>query len=281
MGGSGTGILVTPTVSVSSNTLGNIMLDIARLLGGLRTGKATGGSTTTLVDTSRNEEAESWNGGTVWIMSGTQVGRCLEIKSFVGNTITFTETLSGAIVAGVEYSILPPEFKRDEIRFAIQASLSDIGDIISTDETLTTDVDDEVYTLPSNVYNIFRVEIAANDADPYGYSPSYYWKESSGKLYFIPSKKPGSDGYKIRLWYKAPHAYVFDDTDVIQDSVDRNWLKWSAVVYLLRNSLSVRGKDKAITIDLLNQAMSKENEYRSRQEKRNMVMVAVDPRLNP
>jgi hypothetical protein len=281
MGGSGTLTLVTPTTSTIGNTLSYAMLDVARLLGGLRSGTATGGTTTTLVDTARTEEAEYWKGGTIWIMSGTQVGACLKIKSFSGNTITFFDTLSGAIVAGVEYYVFPPEYAMDELRHAIQIALNELGDIVDSDDTLTTDPDDEYYALPSGVYNIFRVEIATSDADPYGYYPNYYWKELNGNLHFLAGKKPGTDGFKIRLWYKAPHASVFEYSDTISDSVDRSWLSWAGVAGVLRNSIAVTGKDKAINIDLLNQAMMREQDLRNRQNRKNMVIVAPDPILNP
>jgi len=280
MAGSGTLSLITTTASPISNTLAYAMLDVAKLLGGLRSGKATSGTTTTLVDTSRDEEAEYWAGGTLWITSGTQAGNCVRITSYVDNTMTFS-ALGGAIAAGVEYYALPKEFTLDAIRTAIQAALSDLGDVVDTDETLTTDTDDEVYALPTGVYNILRVEIASSDADPYQYAPNYFWKELGGYLYFDPNKKPGTDSYKIRLWYKAPHDDVFDSTDVISNAIDRNWLKWAAVVHVLRNSIAVKGKDKAISIDLLNQAITKEAEYRNRQHKRNMLLLTPDPRLNP
>ncbi len=280
MSGSGTLTLVTTTASPITNTLAYAMLDVAKILGGLRSGTATGGSTTTLIDTSRDEEAEYWTGGTLWITSGTQAGKCVKILSFLGNTMSFS-ALAGAIVAGVEYYVLPKEFSMDAIRTAVQASLQEIGELVTVDETLTTDTDDEVYTLPTGVYNILRVDVAGSDADPYQYAPSYYWRELNGYLYFIPSKKPGTDGYKIRLWYKAPHPDVFDDTDVINNSVDRSWLKWASVMHVLRNSISVKGKDKAISLDLLNQALTKEAEYRNRQEKKNMILLSPDPRLNP
>jgi len=262
-------------------TLGAAMLDVARLLGGLRSGVATGGSTSTLIDTSRREEAEFWKNGTLWITSGIHAGKCFVVKSFSGNTITIPTTLTGTIAAGMEYAVLPQEFPMDIIRHSVQSSLNELGDIVSSDITLTTDPDDEAYELPDGVYNVLRVEIATNDADPYGYAPNYFWKELSGWLYFIPEKKPGTDGFKMRIWYKAPHAEVFDYSDVVSPSVDRGWLAWAGVVHVLRNSLGIKGKDKAISIDLLNQALQKENEYRQRQRKNNMLIISRDPILNP
>ena len=280
MAGTGTGTLITTTASPINNTLAYAMLDVAKILGGLRSGKATGGSTTTLVDTSRDEESEFWAGGTLWITSGTQAGRCIKILTYVDNTMTFA-ALDGAVVAGVEYYALPKEFTQDAIKTAIQASLQELGDIITVDETLTTNTDDEVYTLPTGVYNILRIEIASSDTAPYQYAPNFFWRELGGYLYFTPSKKPGTDSYKMRLWYKAPHGDVFDDTDVIDNAVDRSWLKWAAVSHVLRNSISVKGKDKSISVDMLNQALTKEAEYRNRQEKKNMILLSPDPRLNP
>lgn len=269
------------TSTTLGHTLADAMLDIGRLLGGLRSGIATGGSVTTLVDTARSEESEKWDGGTLWITSGVHIGTCYQIASFVSNTITLNSTLSSAITAGTEYSVLPAEFSYDMLKMAVQAILSEMGDVMQIDDSLASTVDDEYYSLPNGVYNIFRVELASNDASPYSFSPNYFWKELAGLLHFIPGNKPGVDAKKIRVWYKAPHAPVDLVTDILSTSVDRNWLKWAGLAFVLRNSLAVRGKDKPIYVDLLNQAMQKEAEYRNANSKKNMTMVAPDPRLNP
>lgn len=281
MAWSGTGTIETTTPAVAGTyTLAQAMLDIARLLGGLRSGVATGGSTSTLVDTLRNEEAEFWKGGTIWITSGVNSGVCLPIISFLGNTITFA-TLASTISSGDEYHVLPPEFPMDTIRHAVQSALNDLGDIINYDDSLETDSEDEEYELPAGVYNVRRVEIASSETAPYNYSPSYSWRELNGYLHFIPSKKPGTDGFKIRVWYVAPHAEVFLYSDTIAHSVDRAWLAWAGVAGVLRNSISTKGKDKAINIDLLNQAMMKEQEMRNRNKRKHMMLQSPDPVLNP
>lgn len=281
---SGSGILTplpSSTPPGATNTLSYAMLDVARLLGGLRSSIATGGTTTTLIDTSRNEEAEYWKDGTVWIMSGTQIGVCAGIKSHSGNTITLNTTLSSAIVAGTEYYVYPPEFKLDAIRHAIQSSLRELGDVTSNNTSLLTNTVSEEYILPTGVYNLLRVETATNQEEPYNYTRNYYWNESNGKLYFHPNKKPATDGNKIRIWYKAPHIEVFEYSDIISDAIDRTWLAWAAVANVLRNTISITGKDKAINIDLLNQAIMREQELRNRNNKKKMGLISPDPILNP
>lgn len=53
-------------------------------------GTATGGSSTTLVDTSRKEADEYWNGGTIEIISGTGSGQVRDITSFSKSSSTIT-----------------------------------------------------------------------------------------------------------------------------------------------------------------------------------------------
>jgi len=67
-------------------------------------GSANSGSTTTLVDSSRNEADNHWNGFKMKILSGSNAGMLRTISSFSSNTLTFP-TLPYSIDSGVQYSL--------------------------------------------------------------------------------------------------------------------------------------------------------------------------------
>jgi hypothetical protein len=82
---------------------------ITKLLS-LASGTATGGSSTTLVDTSRGEASDYWNGSRIVFTSGSNAGVSRLITDYDGGTDTFTFTPAvpvGSISAGDDYHVRP------------------------------------------------------------------------------------------------------------------------------------------------------------------------------
>lgn len=260
-------------------TLADVMLDVAEILGGVRVGTATGGTTVTLVDTNRNEPAEYWLDGTLFLLSGTYAGVASRISAYSENTITVPTTVGGAIVAGVLYAVAPPKYSFDQMQIAIQRALDEMGESVLTDATLVVLASTNSYTLPTGVSNLMRVEVATSSDTPYGYQPSYYWEENGGSLYFEPNKAPSTAGMKIRLWYRGAHAAVTLYSTVISPNVNQEWLKWMAAVNVYRDTISQTGKDDPVIIELLNQSMAKERELRDRRRSINNYITSIDPKF--
>ena len=242
-----------------SITLFDALYDVARILGGVRTGVATGGSATTLIDTNnRREQPDFWTGGTVFIKSGTYISKTRAVKSYIPNTLTFQSTLAGAIISGVKYAVAPPRFTKEVMIMGVNMALADMGRYVQTDETLTTDSTIESYDIPAGVSELKKVEVAGSDEEPYSYSPKYQWFEQKDQLVFQPGKAPTTDDYKIRLWYIGSHAEVYEDTDAIQGVVDREWLKWAAIVHIYRDIITIEHKDNIVDVELMNEAIKRE-----------------------
>lgn len=260
-------------------TLADVMLDVAEILGGVRTGTATGGSTVTLVDTNRIEASEYWKNGTLFLLSGTYSGVASRISAYSENIITVPSTVGGAIVAGVLYAVSPPRYPFDVMQTALQRAIDEIGESVIIDATLTVTASTHSYTLPAGVSNVLKVEVATSSASPYQYQPNYFWTENGGTLYFEPSKAPSTADMKIRIWYRGAHAALSTYSTIISPNVNQEWLKWAAVVNVYRDEISQRGKDDPVVIELLNMAMAKERELRDRRRSYHNYITGSDPKL--
>jgi hypothetical protein len=71
----------------------------------VHSGTATGGTTTTLVDTTEDWEDDQWNGYTVWVRSGTAAGVTKEITATDGTAESITFSATTAPVSGDTYEI--------------------------------------------------------------------------------------------------------------------------------------------------------------------------------
>ncbi len=248
------------------------LLKLSRIVNSLRyTGVATGGSTTTLINTSQVVKAEEYLGGTIWFLSGTLDGVCAVITGCSENTFTFA-TQASAIVAGVKYAVTSKQFDLVALMEAGNMALDDMG-ILKEDVTLSVTAATRSYTLPTGVRRVRQVEIAANSAEPYGFYSSYYWEEVDGKLIFDSGKEPSATGKIIRLKYYV-HLGPFLSTDTVDDQVDIDWWKWQAAAMIYRAAYQLYGKDEERWSELYNEAMKNAEKYQ-----RNNRPINQNPRL--
>jgi len=255
------------------------MLDVAEILGGVRTGTATGGSISTLVDTYRTEPAEYWKGGTLFLLSGNSIGLATRVLAFSENTLTITAVAADKALAATNlYAVAPPAYPYDVMQIAIQRALDEIGYASTYDESILVTASTNTYTIPTGKTGILRVEVATSTTAPYSYQINNYWQENNGYLYFDPNKAPSTVGMKIRIWYRTPHTDLIAYTTVISGDLDLEWLKWLAVVNVYRDTLSKISKDDPILIDLMNQAMAKERELHERHRHKSNYLYTIDPK---
>jgi hypothetical protein len=243
-------------------TLTAVMLDVAREIGIVREGAATAASTTSLTDSVLSDPPEQYNGGTLWVTSGSAMGAIRRVTRFGEGAFNWTVALPG-IQAGDTYAAARPFMSMQDIRQAVLSALSDTN-VSLTDTSLAVVSGQEEYTLPSGVADVRRVEVAASAAAPYGYTRNYSWTTQAGILIFDRSKAPTSTGYKIRLWYVGRHP-IIDVAGIVNDGVNLNWLKWSAVTNAWRTYISATRKDNPTAQDLFNEAKMNEAGLRARQ----------------
>lgn len=248
-------------------TLFDATLALAGILGNLRGSTTTAaGSATTIVDSTRTEVVDYWNGGTLWITSGTHAGKSRKITDWDLSTTTFTiPTTTTAAGSGVNYSVIAPDWPRDKLIEFVNNALRRIGAVPDVNTSLTSVAGQRAYALPAGVYNVRRVEIARELSDtPYDYAPSYGWRELDGYIEFDPGAEPAASGYILRLHYHAPHAVLSADTDTISDYIHIERLIWTAAVFAWRWRMQMAGKDKPEYTNFLNEASQYAELYAAR-----------------
>jgi hypothetical protein len=230
-------------------------------------GVATGGSATTLIDTARIEPDDQFTNGTIWLLSGNNIGKSAIISGWVLSTHTFTfATLTLLCAAGDLYAVTSMDYPKYVMIQAINRVLAHTY-LPKTDVTLVTVADQEEYSLPTGVTDIRRIEIAENIATPYDYVPHYNWREIEGKLRFDIDFAPDTAGYKIRLTYVAPQAALASDVTAFDNRIALEWLAWQAAVILFRQRIrKTDGKEPyilALYNDAVNMSRMQENPPRT------------------
>jgi len=108
-------------------TLFDATLAVARELGVARQGTATGGSTTTIIDTGRNEVDDAFNGGTAWIVSADSAApedEYATISDWVNSTGTATiSAVTAAVASGDVYVLTTARYPLDVLISAINSEL--------------------------------------------------------------------------------------------------------------------------------------------------------------
>jgi len=209
-------------------TFYDVIKRVARQIADARTGVATGGSTTTLIDTLMDGPDEYYNNGLLFIDHTVPV--IVKVTDYDLATHTFTFATSTVVAAGKKYTVIDERFPLDVLKQAInQALVEDIGQIMGIDESLVPAEGQERYALPADVYDIRRVEIGEEDSS---WDINYAWSEELGELRF-QGNLPSVD-QTIRVHYVHTHEEMIDLDDVIDDQVPLDLLIHAASVYALQ-----------------------------------------------
>ena len=212
-------------------TLFDCIFKTAGFLKGLLYGQSTSaGSTTELVDTTREEANDYFNGGTIFFLSGSLIGKSVTIIDYSDTSHTFTfSAQSSAPGSGIRYAVLSSIYSRNALIAAVNEALSELSPIpmIYEDAAFITVADQESYTIPDGVFNIKKVFIATSETEPYTWQENNGWFENEGNLIFDMSI-PAEDDMRIRLYYEGMHESVDSDEDEISTSIHPDIIAWSA-----------------------------------------------------
>lgn len=216
-------------------------------------GSVTSATTTSLTDSTMQHQAGLFNNGTVWITSGAQQGSFRKVLSYGNGAVSWSAALGGAPSANDLFTIADQKFPLHLLRQAINTILLDYP-IEKVDTSLTIDIQnyDEI-NLPAGVSNLLTVEIASNDASPYGWVKNQTWRETGHGLDIYDGLYQSDDGKKIRLIYEGKHGVV-DDTQAINPLVDSQYLTYAAEAWIWRNYVLKFKKDDPLAMDMLNEA---------------------------
>lgn len=227
----------------------------ARALGIVEISKATGGSTTTIVDTVGRKEADNyWVGtgnktSTVWIIQdaggagaapegemGIVTGYTLTTPA---STITFSPAMSVAVAASDVYAIAKKRYPKHILIQMINQALSDLGTIPYTDiTTLTSGSPRTEYTIPVDANMDLRGVYVQGDASttnsndwialPYSI---VHGDIGEGNTVILP---PLVDGRVIMLVYMRVHPVLLEWDDIMSELVHPDRVIYNAALKCLR-----------------------------------------------
>jgi hypothetical protein len=198
---------------------------------------ATGGSTTTAIDTKLSAELESeniddiFNGGTLVVIedaggaAAAPEGEFSRITDYVASTttLTFSPALTATVASGDRILIAPPDFPVYDMIEVIGRALRDLSEVPKYNTSITTADNQTEYTLPVAVKGgrILKVEIQGitTDANDNRWIEIPYWVEeyaAAGTAGVLRIKQYTS-GYNIRITYKKWHPRVTAFSDYIDE----------------------------------------------------------------
>ena len=201
-------------------TLFDLTYMVARELGLTEESIATGGSTTTLVDTvMRDEPDDYWNEGTIWVLrdaggaGAAPEGEYSRISDFVSSTGTMTliDPLTAAIAGGDRYACMTSHVPLDVIIQKINDSLMELGPVPYVDITSITIQDNKTeYTLPiASKHDLREVYLETNlDVVDHQWVKLYNWdvqQSDPGATPTLVLPEQYTAGYALKLVYMANH----------------------------------------------------------------------------
>lgn len=230
-----------------ADTLFDVVRKIGETLSGTRTGLATGGSTTTVVDTRRSEPDDAFNKGTALIIPNSQWS-VISDWALSSKTATLYDTLT-AISAGNRYMFILPRYPLDQIIDKVNTVLTRTRVAAVDTTSLDMTADQTEYTLPTGVTrsNLRQVWVATNnDTNKNEWMRAANWHvEQNGTTHTLifetridRSLDNDLNGYGIKLVSTPYHSQVTDADDTIDDSIHLDRIVYPALKMLLYDDFS-------------------------------------------
>ena len=239
-------------------TLFDVTLDLARHARGVQRHKVTSVSGNTIRASRMGNRMGEYVNGTLWVMTGESAGHFSKIKSAKDDfLIPEDETLE---IAKDDIIMICPwiDFDLDDLIDAVNSVLYRYP--IFAWATLEWNSDSMSYDLPEGVSDIRQVQIA-NSADNGTWVQSHKWLEENGQLRFHSGAGLYADGGEMQIGYRKMHGELYEATDELDPSVDLEYLRNMAFLYLWRNLIIVQHKDNPVAADMYNEAKVYESEY--------------------
>lgn len=249
-----------------TDNLFDLTYAVCSKLGMVREGLATGGSTTTIIDTNdRDEEDTYWVGGTGWILrDAAGAGAAPEneysvISTFVNstNTITLRDALTVAPAVGDRYAVGKVRYPLWLLIQKINEAVVGMGEIPATDKaTITTANSQTEYSIPIVANrHLIRVSLQTNkDTDDYGWIPLHGWgveRTAIGTADLLILASQPSDGYLLKLEYGEVHDPLYVSTDELSETVHiQRVVTLAAIKCLLHRKQKIGSNDPTLNEQL-------------------------------
>ena len=243
---------------------------------GARVTLATGGSTTTIIDTKLADELadgnedDIYNGGTAIVVKdaggafAAPEGEFSRITDYVATTTTLTVSpaLTVAVASGDTVLIAPPDFPLYDILEVLNDALMYLSTVPRFDTSITTAANQTEYTLPLALKGrqILDVEVQGITTD----ANDNRWRllpRSSWRIGYAAAGSTGTlilpqlaSGYTVRIAHLAEHARVSAYADYIDEYLDRNLVHAALFAHALqwkndRDALSGGADDATLRLE--------------------------------
>ena len=230
--------------------LGELLFEVAKELGLVQLmSEATGGTTTTVVDTSLDADSNEFDDSSIIIFETTDNAdpefEFKKISSYDSASNTFTvPTLSAAVGSGDKYCVLSAQFTLLQLIEFINTGLRALGDIEYVDTTTLDSIEDITEYVSQIGWNknrptkIFIQTLAE--------ASNNLWKEISpdswthmlpslpGETGLIIFDTPLPAGYDLKIIYRNRHTKVKDFDDNISETIPMN-LAIASIKKVIRN----------------------------------------------
>ncbi len=253
-------------------TLSNILRDSLVELGEFRENAATGGTTTTIVDSGISGSDTDYVGGTMLVtrdaggLSAAPENEFAEVTSYTAATGTMTgaaSSFTAAPAVGDRYGVSTKKYPHFEMIRYINRALSQVGDVPLMDTSITTAASQTEYAVPVALKRQppYQVDLQTVTTD----SNNNQWVEiDRGRWDYVPAVG-GSTGLLIisdqlptgrllRIWYKGPHSAMRVYNDTIYEGIHEEWLIWETVYRALRVRAAMQDKLSDMDTQLLQEA---------------------------
>lgn len=249
-----------------SMTLFNLTHELARLLGVVSEGVATGGDTDTILDSvERTEANDFWNGGTAWItydsagLGAAPQGEYSFVSDFAntGGDISLRTALTASVAANDRYAIAGLRYplhlliqKTNEVLRTIPIQKDDIT-------TVTIAASQTEYSLPADVWELKQVWLQRNtdDSNDNDFSRIYDYhikKAATGTANVLMLDRQFDTDVILKLVYLTDHQVLRVATDKLDDTIHINRVLYDAAVRCLLWYKSKVGDSDTSVNDLLN-----------------------------
>ncbi|KKN62893.1 hypothetical protein LCGC14_0507460 [marine sediment metagenome] len=265
-------------------TLSNILRDSLMELGAATVGKATGGTTVTVVDSALGGTDDDYNGGSVIVTydnggaAAAPEGEFARVEDYAQSTGTITvltaDTFTAAVAVSDEYLVSTKKYPHQKMIRTINRALGQVGDIPRVDTTTLDTASSQTeytYALAWKRSPPYQVDIQIKTTDA---NDNQWRKISRGKWYYVPAvggttallvfKEQLPSSRDLRIWYKGPHPVVQLYSDTIYEGIHEEWLIWEVVYRALRERIARRDGLSEWEVQLMNEANAERKEQRAR-----------------
>lgn len=245
-----------------TQTLFDLTYQTAKLLEEVRHGLATGGTTSTLIDTNGLKQVDDyWGGlqgnmGTVWMLydagalGAAPQGEFSRVTDFVNSTqaATLSPALTAAPASNDQYGIAGPRYPLYDLIAAVNEAVRLLGNIGFDDATtLDTVANQTEYTLPFVEGELKQVyyQGKTGDSDDFQWLPVPKWEvrygiTGSARTLILPLGFPS--GRDIRLVYGGPHPRLNLASDKLSESIPEQLIATRAALILTEGEIKKQAK---------------------------------------